>query len=437
METHIIDPILPRRALARKGMASAWAPATPTSAMGSSGGACLVAKSGVPCSFVAQSQDALVSQIPKAPSDQVDWVFGVCHAKGLSFALIALYLDCKVGITARNVLKLQSLGAFIRRLKVPVAVIGDWNVPSDVLLQSQWAELLDLEVVHPTDLELTCTTGGGSAIDYMLISRPLRRSVESFTRAKQSPWAPHIALSLRMSLEPKSLWIRSIFQPKAFPIESLQLPDGGRRHISDEHWQCADAFVPLPIAPDYLSSSVAYRALPPSHVHLTNAYAEWSHRLETAILRAGAPLPKPHKFCGRARWPSYVSRRVACSPKCLDQHDIYANVVLGTCQCMLSQVTELRLLFLRGSHSTQQGTYLRRSIPDLAQGLIDKGHSLLREVAIPYSDPLASELEDPDPVPLLAVLVSLARSSFTALEDVQALRDQLAEAVRQLDARDS
>ena len=62
----------------------------------------------------------------------------------------------------------------------PFVIAGDWNVPPSELLESGWPARIKGEILSPSDLEVSCTSG--RLIDYAVCHRSIAKiaSFEQF-----------------------------------------------------------------------------------------------------------------------------------------------------------------------------------------------------------------------------------------------------------------
>ena len=144
----------------------------------------------------------------------VDFTATELKLRGLSIMLAVVYLDSGIGITGNNSTKLARIGAWLRTLKVPWAILGDWNASPDELVSSGWTELVRGQPVVPLGLTVTCTSGRGALLDYAVVSNSMLPLIKSCEGRMDTPWSPHVGIQLRLHANPRTVSVRKLLLPK-------------------------------------------------------------------------------------------------------------------------------------------------------------------------------------------------------------------------------
>ena len=101
---------------------------------------------------------------------------------------------------------------------------------------SGWLDLVDASVVND-DIEIVCTAGRGSKIDYVVVSNSLAWAVSAKQDVK-APWATHVGLVITVGVEACQSKCRVIRRATAIAIpEIVSLVVRNRRaKVSNEEW---------------------------------------------------------------------------------------------------------------------------------------------------------------------------------------------------------
>jgi hypothetical protein len=101
---------------------------------------------------------------------------------GLTILTVAIYLWCSQHFSHANNLILEQLCLLQRLCRMPMVVVGDFNMHANEFESSGWPNRLKMAVLRPSNSQTTLTVGQGRLIDYALVSktiRPLVLSVEA------------------------------------------------------------------------------------------------------------------------------------------------------------------------------------------------------------------------------------------------------------------
>jgi hypothetical protein len=140
---------------------------------------------------------------------------------------------------------LIAITSFLRRLRVPFLVYADWNVEPLMLAQSGWFDPLSGFVVVPTGATISCSSGRGSMLDYLLVSKSMIPRLRSVTMDLNSVWAPHCGLRVVVDATPCVVMVSKLWRLGAVPV-GVVVDDKGRQKAAsstDGHWQQAQSWV--------------------------------------------------------------------------------------------------------------------------------------------------------------------------------------------------
>ena len=168
------------------------APAVATGKGGAHSGTGLAASPNVSvfdyCEYHGQcSQEragATISWVKRGPTD---------------FLLIIGYLQPSIGIAKTNMQILESWALWLIMFKGPWMIVADFNVSPTELAASAWFRFIGGNIVVPEDTNITCTSGKGRIIDFLLVSdqpMPYVCNVKSHV----APWKPHLGISFEVCL---------------------------------------------------------------------------------------------------------------------------------------------------------------------------------------------------------------------------------------------
>ena len=168
------------------GLRGAITPASPTGRGGTHGGVLSVAKTRYQTSTFRQlaSDPAqalglrVKDKLPPGPIHFDDFSAITVRIKNSPLTLIHVYLDDGVGAAGNNLVKLGRIGALLRIIRGPWAVIGDMNMSPQAMQDSGWPDQVGGMVVTAPGVHTTCTTGSGSLIDFAVCNNAARAMLE-------------------------------------------------------------------------------------------------------------------------------------------------------------------------------------------------------------------------------------------------------------------
>ncbi len=133
--------------------------------------------------------------------------------------LASIWLFPTVGIGARcNLDFLQEVGGYLRSLRAPWILGGDFNGEPEELQASGWLNLVDGQIVCAA-----LPTCNGSRYDYFVVARCLLHGVVGATRVRDGDMSPHSPVRLLMRANPRTILVRCLRAHR--PLEAV-LPHG-------------------------------------------------------------------------------------------------------------------------------------------------------------------------------------------------------------------
>ena len=240
LETHVgKDELLDAASkMASMGLRSAWAEAQYSGrGHGTNGGSVVVARKHIgmydlTCFSPQRDVIPLVSPITDCTAT---WI----NTGKVSFMFIAVYFKPSIGLTGENLTRMKALSTAVGLLDCEWIMIGDFNVPSEVMKAHWWPEKINGVVITPSDAVITCTTGQlGSLIDFAIVSRGFEGWIREFC-AEQVPWKPHIGLRLVLSQPCEDQWIKEMrkpWMPQLAPVKKSDRHMGGEEDTGALSW---------------------------------------------------------------------------------------------------------------------------------------------------------------------------------------------------------
>ena len=107
---------------------------------------------------------------PHCLDQGLDWVFRRWHLKQLTIAIGGAYFECSDSIGGTNAQRLLEIENFVARCRLPFVIFADWNMDPNELEQSGWLTRFGGMIRLPRDCDITCTSGRGRIIDFVLCS---------------------------------------------------------------------------------------------------------------------------------------------------------------------------------------------------------------------------------------------------------------------------
>ncbi|CAK0907452.1 unnamed protein product, partial [Prorocentrum cordatum] len=197
-----------------------WTPATPTgrSTTGTHGGTCWTARAGLLTS--AHLPDATGKSVFQKNLKDISVM--IWRRKGVTLALICIYLDSGKGFENENASKMLQLTRVVKSFAVPWVALGDWNNTPEQFANTRWLQALG-ELLLPADSPFTCTSGKGRLIDYGVCSRNFFPLVKHFKVVRDAPSSPHLGLDLALAARPAAVNIQVPRQPVLLQIPTQKM----------------------------------------------------------------------------------------------------------------------------------------------------------------------------------------------------------------------
>ena len=90
---------------------------------------------------------------------------------------------------------------FTRPFGAPWTMLGDFNCTPADMGSSTWPTATGARIAAPTDADVTCTSGSGRVIDYMMYSDSAGPFIRGLEVVRQVPWGPRLGLRLSFRRE--------------------------------------------------------------------------------------------------------------------------------------------------------------------------------------------------------------------------------------------
>jgi hypothetical protein len=205
--------------------------------------------------------------------------------RGMNVAIIALYLDDQKDhsvMQPSNVAKLTNLLVDIKALGLPFLIGGDLNLPPQTFAQlTTWLDDAEADIVAPP--LVTCTSGRGRTLDYLLVSRSILPLVTDVGLDPRASWSPHVGLEVSLDACPKAHKVRKLVQPPPLLQTGPSLFSFAEARIQAEVvLGFAGIEGPPPVKHPLLGLALDHWGGAP-----TAEYARWSRAVE---LQRGLPL---------------------------------------------------------------------------------------------------------------------------------------------------
>ena len=197
-----------RTDLALAGRRTWWNPARDTSEGGTTGGVMAT------CKHRVQADEVVA---PGGPTDvgtrRPDVMAVALKLRGMVITVIFVYLTCGIGLAGEdNVQTLLAINEIIQYICTPWIILGDFNIPYEVLANSEWIKTWKGNVCVPTGGTITCRStakAGGSMIDLGVFSAGALALLIGFEIVHFVPWSPHYCILVKLNALPRTVrcWI--------------------------------------------------------------------------------------------------------------------------------------------------------------------------------------------------------------------------------------
>ena len=223
-------PELEHRYCSYLGYKSYWTPAEDTGRGGTQGGTAFFARKHLAStSLIDASEGAhfLGWQQPRG------WTAATIRLEGISVVIICLYLKDGIKCTGVNQKTLIDLGSWISTLSVGWAIFADWNMSPGELAASGWVHRVRGTIEAPAGVTHTCSTGGGSLIDFVVFAEFLRPFFVGVEADLTTPWSPHCTIVGRIRRRPRTVLVRTLQVPRAFDLPAISRKDSRSSNAGD------------------------------------------------------------------------------------------------------------------------------------------------------------------------------------------------------------
>ena len=105
---------------------------------------------------------------------------------------------------------------------------------------ARWLWTHEAILVEASGSPCTCSAGQGNAYDYAIMHPHFRHFLEELQVVHAVPWAPHVALRLRMKLEPANVMVRELRIPRAFQLPPVPSKHGHQGQALWAHARACD-----------------------------------------------------------------------------------------------------------------------------------------------------------------------------------------------------
>ena len=181
-------------------------------------------------SWTARSA-ALQQAVPEAYIRSRITVALVNGLVGKGFLAVAVYLQDGALLGGRNATLLRNLAGVLNGCGMRWVCAGDWNIPPEVLAGSGFLSLVKGRIVAAGTP--TCASGGGTEIDYFVISQSFAGDAGSAAVCYSIGTAPHWPVELSIKSSTRAAYVWKVSAPKAFPPRP---PCGPRRRAPSFEW---------------------------------------------------------------------------------------------------------------------------------------------------------------------------------------------------------
>ncbi|CAK0897887.1 unnamed protein product, partial [Prorocentrum cordatum] len=143
------------------------------------------------------------------------------HTRVGNIVVVSCYLLPGHKFKGPNEQMLIRLASFLKQIKDPWILVGDWNaVPSD-WSKTAWISKLGGNICVPINGQVTCNKGRGSLIDYAIVKEGLADSIRVHI-VPEVPWRTHAGICVTLKAGKKAWWHRSL--RAAQPLPALPRP---------------------------------------------------------------------------------------------------------------------------------------------------------------------------------------------------------------------
>lgn len=147
-----------------------------------------------------------------------DWTAVEVRLRGSVFVLITIYLTNSVGFSGPNLVKAAQIGSFVKGLRGPIALTGDFDMDPDELVQSGFLDQLgppgSFSVAPPTNTSSTCSSGLGRVLDFYVYNLQAQALFSAPQAHADCPWKTHKGVSTEVLCTPLSIQVEKRVKPR-------------------------------------------------------------------------------------------------------------------------------------------------------------------------------------------------------------------------------
>ena len=263
-----------------------------------------------------------------------DWSSITLLLKGTPVMFVSVYLTCNTGIAGANLQKLSEICDHVKDAGIPFVIAGDWNVPPSELLESGWPARIKGEILPPSDLEISCTSG--RLIDYAVCHRSVANIVRLHSFV-EGPWKTHQALLLTLPRSPRRFLTRSLV------VSPMKFPRIDRNALSASWSDFAHQSKSLSFQPPDISLPSYLDPDPRLSQKLALKYKRWSSASERFLLsKCETGKANQKNFLGRGSETKFRLKHVVQRIPPVEEH--FVDQECRFWSCLLSLLKFLALL---------------------------------------------------------------------------------------------
>lgn len=194
-------------------------PAKQGPAGGTSGG-CLVLVRAFLSIWPMAKAPCVAAELSPALGHGLDWVAVQANLRGSDLVLIVVYFADTIGMTGINLEKAEQIANFVRGLRGPVALVGDFNHTPAVLQASGFLQRLgppgSFSIAEPSNVNFTCSAGEGRMYDYYVLNSQASSLFSVPVAVDGWPFKVHRAVAATVSCTPLAVQVNKLVVPRQF-----------------------------------------------------------------------------------------------------------------------------------------------------------------------------------------------------------------------------
>lgn len=166
---------------------------------------------------------AILQEIKNTTGNDFCFEAGILRIRSLSILIVIIYFHHGEGLSTRNYANISQIHYLVKILRLPLLLMGDFNMPPSTFASSGFLELWHAHILT-TELVSTITTTNNSEshLDYVVHSKCLSDFLEIYP-VLDVPWGPHYGFGVRLNARPRSMQALVQVTPKPLPLEAFQI----------------------------------------------------------------------------------------------------------------------------------------------------------------------------------------------------------------------